>query len=447
MADKKGIGHTMFTKQVLNLMLVLLNADLFLLPVLPNALPWPEGSGSYVMESLRLLNMAMSLWFFVKVLELLQASRWALKMQRVPLALMAVCLLLLLVFGQLALVRKIELVLYLAVPLGLVVGSLACRREPLHPVTGLGLARRGAERLAFGLVLWAAWGTSFSGGLYRAQDISFFGVMAPIAAFSSVGVLLVLGWRHIRADRQRQDEQQHRAELNTLALDFERGERLRQQEFMSMLTHELKAPLSTLGMVIGSATPSASMRHHATLALASMRQVIDHCAQSADIDDASTPPQLVACWLETELALRCDAQADKARVRIAPTDALPPVLADPRMLAVIFNNLLDNALKYSPRASPISVAITRECHPQGAVQRVSVANQALAGPLPDAARLFQKYYRGDAVQRISGSGLGLHLSRLLARRQGGDLHYEAAAPGVTFTLVLLESPAVSAALA
>jgi signal transduction histidine kinase len=444
MADKKGIGHTMFTKQVLNLMLVLLNADLFLLPVLPNPLPWPEGSGSYVMESLRLLNMAMSLWFFVKVLELLQASRWALKMQRVPLALMAVCLLLL-VFGQLALVRKIALVLYLAVPLGLVVGSLACRREPLHPVTGLGLARRGAERLAFGLVLWAAWGTALSGGLYRAQDVYFFAVMAPIAAFSSVGVLLLVGWRHIRADRQRQDEQQHRAELNTLALDFERGERLRQQEFMSMLTHELKAPLSTLGMVIGSATPSASMRHHATLALASMRQVIDHCAQSADIDDASTPPQLVACWLETELALRCDAQADKARIRIAPTQALPSVLADPRMLAVIFNNLLDNALKYSPHGSLINVAIVREHHPQGAVQRVSVANQALAGPLPDAARLFQKYYRGDAVQRISGSGLGLHLSRLLARRQGGDLQYEATALGITFTLVLPEQPAVALA--
>jgi signal transduction histidine kinase len=112
---------------------------------------------------------------------------------------------------------------------------------------------------------------------------------------------------------------------------------------------------------------------------------------------------------------------------------------------VIFNNLLDNALKYSPHGSLINVAIVREHHPQGAVQRVSVANQALAGPLPDAARLFQKYYRGDAVQRISGSGLGLHLSRLLARRQGGDLQYEATALGITFTLVLPEQPAVALA--
>ena len=443
MVDKKGIGHTLFTKQVVNLLLAMLNANLFLLPVLPSVLNWPEGVDTYVMEGLRLLNMAVSLWFFMKVLELLHASRWALKLQRVSLALLAGCLLLL-VSGQLALARTIELVLYLLVPLGLVVGSLACRREPLHTVTGLGLARRGAERLAFSLVLWAAWSASFSSGIHRTQHISFFGLVAPIAAFSSVGVLLLVGWQRIRADRQRQVEQQHRAELNALALDFERGERQRQQEFMRMLTHELKAPLSTLGMVIGSAAPSASMQRHAGLALASMRQVIDHCAQSADIDDASAAPHQVACSLAAELALRCDAQTGKARIHTATTDALPSVLADPRMLAVMFNNLLDNALKYSPHGSPISAAIVRQTHPQGAVQRVSVTNQALAGPLPDASRLFQKYYRGEAVQRISGSGLGLHLSRLLARRQGGDLGYEADARSITFTLVLPESPAAAA---
>ena len=442
MADRRGIGHTMLTKQVLNLLLAVLNADLFLLP----ALPGPESMGTYAVEGLRLLNLAASLWFFVKVLELLQAPRWALKMQRIPLAMMAVCMLLLLA-GELALARTIALVLYLAVPMALVVGSLACPREPLHPVTGFGLARRGAERVAFGLILWAAWGASLSSGFYKTQDVSAFGLMAPVPAFSAVAVLLIVGWRHIRAERQRQLGQAHRAELNALALDFERGERQRQQEFMAMLTHELKAPLSTLGMVIGSAAPSVSMHRHAELALASMRQVIDHCAQSADIDDASTAPQQVACSLAQELALRCDALTGKARIRMVPTGALPAVLADQRMLAVIFNNLLDNALKYSPHGSAISAAIVRECHPQGAVQRVRVTNQALGGPMPDAARLFSKYYRGDAVQRTSGSGLGLHLSRLLARRQGGDLQYEADALGITFSLVLPELPGVAVARA
>ena len=433
-ADRCGIGHTLFTKQVANLTLTALNANLFLLPMMNGR----EAIFIYGIEGLRLLNVAVSLWFFARVLKLLQASSWALKLQRVPFALLLVCLLLLL-SGQLAWARSLMLALYMTVPLGLVAASLTCLREPLDSDTGLGLVRRAAEHLAFGLVLWAAWVTSFIGGYHRTQDISFTWVMGPIAALSAVGVLLVVSWRRIRADRQDQVEYRHHAELNALALNFERSERQRQQEFMAMLTHELKAPLSTLGMVIGSTTPSASMRRHAELALASMRQVIDHCAQSADIDDVGVPLQRVACALAVELELRVAASADNARIRIATTNAAPLILADRRMLSVIFNNLLDNALKYSPPGSAIRAAVVHEIHPQGAVQKVSVSNQALPGPLPDCKRLFSKYYRGDAVQRISGSGLGLHLSRLLARRQGGDLIYQADAQGVTFTLVLPES--------
>ncbi len=446
MADRRGIGHTMFTKQVVNLTLAVLNADLFLLPILPGGQPWPEGIGTYGVEGLRVLNMAVSLCFFIKVLKLLQAPRWALLVQRVPLALMAVCLLLLM-SGQLALVRMIDLVLYQAVLLGLVFSSLACRREPLRPLTTLGLARRVAERIGLGLVLAAAWVASFSSGFYKTQEISFFGMLTPIAAICAVGVLVLVGWQRIRVDRAQQVARQHRAELNALALDFERGERQRQQEFMGMLTHELKAPLSTLGMVIGSTAASATMKHHAKLALASMRQVIDHCAQSAEIEDATMPPNQVACALAVAFELRCAAQAENARILMAPMDAMPSTMADERMLAVIFNNMLDNALKYSPHGSQINASIVRELNPQGAVQRVSVTNQALAATLPDASRLFQKYYRGDAVQRISGSGLGLHLSRLLARRMGGDLRYQADTRGVTFTLVLPESMPPGAVLA
>lgn len=76
-ADPRGIGHAMFSKQVFNVMLAVLNADLFLMPVLPGVLQWAEGIGTYGLEGFRLLNLAASLWFFIKVLGLLQAPRWA----------------------------------------------------------------------------------------------------------------------------------------------------------------------------------------------------------------------------------------------------------------------------------------------------------------------------------------------------------------------------------
>jgi hypothetical protein len=68
--------------------------------------------------------------------------------------------------------------------------------------------------------------------------------------------------------------------------------------------------------VIGSTAASATMKHHAKLALASMRQVIDHCAQSAEIEDATMPPNQVACALAVAFELRCAAQAENARIRI-----------------------------------------------------------------------------------------------------------------------------------
>ena len=441
--NREGIGHTMFTKQVFNLLMAALNLNLLLPPVLSAS--WPEGSASYAMECLRLVNMGLSLWFFMRVLKLLHAPPWVQQLQRLLLAVMACCLGLT-VLGHLALLRTMVIVLYSAVPLGLLLSSLACAREPVQPRTALALARRGAERAGFGLVLATAWVASIPSGMFKTQELSFLGLSLPVVTFGAVGVLVMVGWRHIRADRQRQVEQAHRAELNALALEFERGERQRQQEFMAMLTHELKAPLSTLGMVVGTARPSASMQRHAELALASMRQVIDHCAQSANIDDAGTPTQPVACSLAVALELRCDALAEKARFVLAPTDAMPLLLADPRMLAIIFNNLLDNALKYSPPGSPVSLTLVRTANPEGAAQEVRVSNQVPAGPLPDALRLFQKYYRGDALQRISGSGLGLHLSRLLARRMGGDLQYRADGRQVTFTLLLPEPRPAAAPL-
>ncbi len=434
MMDRRGIGKSLLTKQVFNLLLAALNADLLMLPDLYSLLHWSVDGGSYAVECLRLLNKGINLWFFIKVLELLHVPRWALQLQRLPLAVLACCFVLL-VNRQLALVRTIDLLLYPAVPIILLLGSMARENEPL--LAGPGLARRCAQRMGFGLLLAAAWAASLTSGVFKTQEFSFFCLVMPIMTFGAVGMLVALGWRRFQTDRQRQVQMAHRAELNALALDFERSERQRQQEFMTMLTHELKAPLSTLGMVIGSPVASATMRRHAMLALTSMHQVISHCAQSAEID-GDTPTQRVACSLPVTLQLRCDALAEKARIVVAPTDDMPLLLVDPRMLSIIFNNLLDNALKYSPAGSPISVTLLRIGNPEGAVQELRVSNQPLDGPLPDALRLFQKYYRGDAVKRISGSGLGLYLSRLLARRMGGDLQYQAVAHRVTFTLVLPE---------
>ena len=70
------------------------------------------------------------------------------------------------------------------------------------------------------------------------------------------------------------------------------------------------------------------------------------------------------------------------------------------------------------------------------MQRVSVSNPAQDGPLPDAARLFQKYYRSSGAQSISGTGLGLFLVASLAKMLGGTCHYAPDDTHVRFELWL-----------
>jgi two-component system OmpR family sensor kinase len=98
-------------------------------------------------------------------------------------------------------------------------------------------------------------------------------------------------------------------------------------------------------------------------------------------------------------------------------------------------NLIDNAAKYSPRGSVIQVT----ARPAGdeAVE-VLVSDRGVGIPVEDRERIFERFYRGDRSRfRLpkAGAGLGLAISRALARRQGGDLTV-ASSPGEGSTFVL-----------
>jgi signal transduction histidine kinase len=177
------------------------------------------------------------------------------------------------------------------------------------------------------------------------------------------------------------------------------------------------------------------MQGHARNALEAMGRVIDHCAQAVRMDDPDVPLVPRACALLAEVRQLQDGATEPARIEIVGGADLPSILVDPRVLAVIVNNLLENALRYSPAGSRVVLELSREA---GVCQRVRVRNELLNNDAPDPQLLFQKYYRSEAARRVSGTGLGLHLSRLLARRLGGELSYEAGPEQAVFVLRLPE---------
>jgi two-component system, OmpR family, heavy metal sensor histidine kinase CusS len=107
------------------------------------------------------------------------------------------------------------------------------------------------------------------------------------------------------------------------------------------------------------------------------------------------------------------------------------VQADPQLLDQLLNNLTSNALKYTPaggwirwcaRATPLGVEL-------------EMANFAPGLTSQDRSRFFERFFRGDAARnrQVGGHGLGLSLSRVIARAHGGDL---TVVPGADDALVL-----------
>jgi two-component system phosphate regulon sensor histidine kinase PhoR len=128
------------------------------------------------------------------------------------------------------------------------------------------------------------------------------------------------------------------------------------------------------------------------------------------------------------------------RLQVDPVAAeVPPVAADEAQLRQVLDNLLDNAVKYSPAGGDVRLGVEAVA---GAV-RFSVADGGLGIPPAEQERIFQKFYRldPDMTGGIGGTGLGLYIARELVRRVGGRIWVEPnQGGGSVFTV---EIPAVA----
>ncbi|MEO8617393.1 MAG: HAMP domain-containing sensor histidine kinase [Luteolibacter sp.] len=97
------------------------------------------------------------------------------------------------------------------------------------------------------------------------------------------------------------------------------------------------------------------------------------------------------------------------------------VCADPAHVAMVVQNLIENAAKYTPMGGTVRVTASRV----GEIIRLSVANTGAALPAADREGIFERFRRGSLVgESTSGQGLGLNIARELARAHGGELALE-----------------------
>lgn len=124
-------------------------------------------------------------------------------------------------------------------------------------------------------------------------------------------------------------------------------------------------------------------------------------------------------------------------IRLVPTDATLPIVADSTRLDQVLSNLLDNALKYSPSGGEITVRVARDNDPGWA--RLTVTDQGIGIASDEERFLFDPFTRARqsiTTHNISGIGLGLYISREIISRHGGTIRAESDGPGTGATFIV-----------
>lgn len=267
---------------------------------------------------------------------------------------------------------------------------------------------------------------------------SLFGLEIPVqpalygvtlhGAYGAVLMLLLLNMR-LRQERQQAEQFRQDAALALLQAKQEREHRQEQDQLLAMLAHEIKNPLAVISMVVGAQDKTARMLQQAGQAVQEVKSIVDQSLTLEHVTRERIPvlSSLNMADVLADIAERLPELGDRLH-----TEGLEGagITADALWFKIVAHNLLANALRYSPEGSTVGWAQ----RPEGAHWRIEVSNDVHA--FPDAQRVFDKFYRGLAALKVSGTGLGLYVSRHLARRMGGDLLYEPTPERVRFTWLI-----------
>lgn len=222
-------------------------------------------------------------------------------------------------------------------------------------------------------------------------------------------------------------------------------------EFLRLASHELRSPVAVLQGYISMLEdgelgdlPEAAAEVVPVLSdrVRAVNTLVDQMLESARLDDSRLQLRPRRQALGTLLPPAVDGARPLLgdRHRLELREPIPEVmlLADGRRIRTILNNLIENAIKYSPKGGQITVSAV---HERDSVQ-IRVRDQGLGIPEAGMNKLFTRFGRvvTEETGQIPGTGLGLYLSREIARIHGGDLVAESKQhQGSTFTLILPEA--------
>jgi signal transduction histidine kinase len=216
---------------------------------------------------------------------------------------------------------------------------------------------------------------------------------------------------------------------------------------ISVLSHELLSPLTlikgytaTLLELRSAITEEQQEKYLRGIETASNRLVrlletLRDITRLEETNSLVTQPVNVYDLLRTAAA-EVQGQTTKHIIKLQPSARLPRARIDPEKIIQVLNNLLTNAVKYSPQGGDIEVDVqlvqdaTEMDNKFAGAPRIalpalviSVADSGIGIPEAELELIFEKFYRvsGDATRGISGAGLGLYICKIIVEAHGGRI--------------------------
>lgn len=247
------------------------------------------------------------------------------------------------------------------------------------------------------------------------------------------------------AERRRLQDQ-----LST-ALEAEQALRQEQRQLLRMVTHEFRTPLAVvdraaemIGVVLPAPPDSVNRRLDSIRgAVRRLVQLIDRFLDAERRDSGILQPERIdIASLVASVRRHFEGMEAADRLTFAIEDGLPFYRGDPDMLSTVLINLIDNALKYAPDGSPVTVAARQE---DNAII-LTVRDSGIGIPIDEAASIGRRFFRASNTTPATGTGLGLHNARRLLDYHNGTLTLKPGEQGGTIASIRLPLPGVPVAL-
>jgi PAS domain S-box-containing protein len=237
------------------------------------------------------------------------------------------------------------------------------------------------------------------------------------------------------------------------ALESElRGANARLEQFASVLSHDLRQPLRTVASYLSLldrrlgdrlGTDGREFLDYARAGALDMDRLITGILEYSrlGLTQDDRPVDLGACLTQARHGLAAEIAATGARV--VATAPLPLVHGNANALTRLFQNLLQNAIKYRAPDRPPVITITHDR--DGADWVLSISDNGRGIPDADRDRIFELFHRLDPADGVEGSGLGLAICRRVVEAHGGQIavqdNPDGSGRGVSFRITL---PALAA---